>query len=65
MEDLSVEEMCRRLLARAGADGLIKVRQYRSDNTAPLPRDMTAGDLTGVANLLCEYLNEARAKEEN
>jgi len=48
----SVEEMCRRLLRAAFGDGC--ARPWRSDDD---PDELTAGDLSGMANLLNEYLS--------
>lgn len=56
LEDrLSVEGMCRVLLARAVDDGIVALAPENWDR--PDPEERSAGELVGVANLLAEFLN--------
>lgn len=57
---VSIEQMCRDLLGRAVADGLVCVAEE-----SPLDlQQLSAGDLTGVANLLTAFLRDAVAAEQ-
>lgn len=52
---LTVEQMCRDLLAQAIADRLFDF------DYIPDPQSLTAGELCGMANLLAKFLMENRA----
>jgi hypothetical protein len=54
---MSVEQMCRDLLAKAIADELVSPAQ--SYNLDADPQKLTSGDLCGVANLLADMLKRS------
>lgn len=48
----TVEQMCRNLISQASTADLVRCRKRVID--------MTSGDLCGMANLLAEYLRDAK-----
>ncbi len=56
--ELSVEEMLRLLLTKAISEGLVYApRKSAYGNGDPSPMARTAGDMTGTANLLSDFLS--------
>ena len=53
--ELSLEEICRVVLQAAVDDGIVTFNRNNFVNTEK-PSDLTAGDLTAVANRLSEEL---------
>lgn len=54
---MTTEQMCRDLLARAYRDGVLQSVFYTGTADG-----LSAGDLTGMANLLAEFLRREAAK---
>lgn len=56
---ITIEQMCRELLAQALADGLVSPSTKYED---PNPLGRMTGELTGVANMLSDFIARSRAK---
>lgn len=54
--------MCRDLLERAMDDRLVRTLYGPGAGSGPAPQALTAGQLTGVANLLAAFLREGRER---
>ncbi len=52
---MSAEQMCRDLLTIAIRDGLVS---YPTTTVDKYPQCLTSGELVGMANLLCQFIDQ-------